>query len=483
MLNLLSPLWSTQSSQQEGASNASDANFFFKINGKESLLDLTYSSHDRPESFTSVLNFLKNEGDLADKNTPTLDLSANDSPHFAAKSGNQLPLDLEPLPIVNNFEVSFTKNKKQKDDLIVIDLPKDPVEEMVAKSASMLDSLDSALHSASIEIKSTDSNASNPLLGGALLASKADKVNAGQVSQGQESPGQVKADQAALQKAEQLSALMPEKSGAAEVELGREGVATLSKNAGKDLAAIQNALHGSDDAANEAKLNHKLGLAQANASKLERQEFFNQLQMSPSATKLDNQLGSLNAVASLLNETQSKTQSNARSNLSALESVEGIRALSNVEHSDTKAGLKTSVQPEMPQQLQLKGNIPANLAMRIQWMFKQAMSSAEIMLDPPELGPMNVKIQQTNGETNIVFQVNNQAAKDALSEHMEKLKEMLADSGINLGEASVNQRGAGEQKDDSSDNKEQAGMLAENQTGDQQTITQEINHNLVDVYS
>lgn len=103
------------------------------------------------------------------------------------------------------------------------------------------------------------------------------------------------------------------------------------------------------------------------------------------------------------------------------------------------ASTNLTANSEFTQGLHLKRNFAPNLAMRIQWMFSQALSSAEIMMDPPEMGPLSVKIQQTNGETNILFQAANSSTKDALNENLPKLREMLEQQGMSLGDAQVEQ--------------------------------------------
>jgi len=94
---------------------------------------------------------------------------------------------------------------------------------------------------------------------------------------------------------------------------------------------------------------------------------------------------------------------------------------------------------EIQQGLNLKNNFSPNLALRIQWMYKQALSSAEILMDPPELGPLSIKVDNHKGETNIVFQVSNGQTKEMIESNLVKLKELLAEQGINLGDTQVEQ--------------------------------------------
>ncbi len=90
--------------------------------------------------------------------------------------------------------------------------------------------------------------------------------------------------------------------------------------------------------------------------------------------------------------------------------------------------------------LVLNKGFNSNLALRIQWIYQQALSSAEILMDPPELGPLSVKISNNNGETNILFQATNPLTKDMIEDNLAKLRQLLGDQGINLGDTQVEQQ-------------------------------------------
>jgi flagellar hook-length control protein FliK len=64
---------------------------------------------------------------------------------------------------------------------------------------------------------------------------------------------------------------------------------------------------------------------------------------------------------------------------------------------------------------------------------------AEIRLDPPELGSMQIRIRSEAEQAQVNFVVQNQQAKEALEQSMPKLKEMLAEQGIQLGESNIQQ--------------------------------------------
>jgi len=172
-----------------------------------------------------------------------------------------------------------------------------------------------------------------------------------------------------------------------------------------------------------------------------------------------------------------------------------------VEHSPTQTSLSPTLQgkagaeqsavqqliasSEFTQGLNLKRQFTPNLAMRIQWMFNQTLSSAEILMDPPEMGPLSVKLQHNNGETSILFQVANLATKEALDDNLSRLKEMLAEQGILLGEAQVQHQEKKDQSGEKGPNADSSGSLADSteSTNDEQPVTQIMSERILDVYS
>ncbi|MET1255059.1 flagellar hook-length control protein FliK [Aliikangiella maris] len=159
--------------------------------------------------------------------------------------------------------------------------------------------------------------------------------------------------------------------------------------------------------------------------------------------------------------------------------------------SQTPAPMRLSPESSFTHPLFARQDFSPNLALRVQWMLNQGLSSAEIMMDPPEMGPLSVKIQQTNGETHIVFQVNNPATKELLEENMQKLKNMLAESGINLGDTEVNQqqRDLFAQSNDTDNTDSQSGSLNSQGESTDEDLSQQrssvviTSDQLLDVYS
>ncbi len=76
---------------------------------------------------------------------------------------------------------------------------------------------------------------------------------------------------------------------------------------------------------------------------------------------------------------------------------------------------------------------------RLQWMVGQNLQSADIRLDPPELGSMEVRIQIHKDHASISFAAPNPQVRDALESAVPRLREMMNDIGLSLGDVNVSQ--------------------------------------------
>lgn len=80
------------------------------------------------------------------------------------------------------------------------------------------------------------------------------------------------------------------------------------------------------------------------------------------------------------------------------------------------------------------------LAEKIRWMVNARQTMAEIRLDPPELGSMQVRVNVAGEAASVSFVVQSAAAREAIADAMPKLRDMLAEQGIELGESHVQQQ-------------------------------------------
>ncbi len=74
---------------------------------------------------------------------------------------------------------------------------------------------------------------------------------------------------------------------------------------------------------------------------------------------------------------------------------------------------------------------------RLQLMLSNGQHSAEIQLDPPELGSLQVKVTTRNEQTQVIFVAPNNAVRDALEQQLPRLRETLENAGLQLQDASV----------------------------------------------
>ncbi|MEO8630662.1 MAG: flagellar hook-length control protein FliK [Betaproteobacteria bacterium] len=77
------------------------------------------------------------------------------------------------------------------------------------------------------------------------------------------------------------------------------------------------------------------------------------------------------------------------------------------------------------------------LSQRVVWMAGQQLQSASFRVEPPQLGPIEVRLSISNDQANLLFTAAHGVARDAIQASLPRLQEMLADSGLTLGNVSV----------------------------------------------
>ncbi len=77
---------------------------------------------------------------------------------------------------------------------------------------------------------------------------------------------------------------------------------------------------------------------------------------------------------------------------------------------------------------------------KVMLMVSQKLQQFDITLDPPELGNMQVRVNLQNEQAVVSFVVQNQQAKEALEQNMHKLRDMLEQQGVDVGDANVEQQ-------------------------------------------
>lgn len=113
-----------------------------------------------------------------------------------------------------------------------------------------------------------------------------------------------------------------------------------------------------------------------------------------------------------------------------------------------------------------------DLGNRIVWMASRMESRAELVLTPPQMGRIEVSLTVAGDQANAIFTSANPVVREALEAAMPRLREMLADAGIQLGQAQVGAENARQsaQQEKNGDNFA-LGQGATPETGPFQAIT------------
>ena len=80
---------------------------------------------------------------------------------------------------------------------------------------------------------------------------------------------------------------------------------------------------------------------------------------------------------------------------------------------------------------------------RIVWMAEQRLGHAEIRLNPEHLGPIEVRVQMDGTQVSAEFQSGHAGVRQAIEASLPRLREMLGQQGLQLGQTDVGQRHAG----------------------------------------
>ncbi|MDR9825991.1 flagellar hook-length control protein FliK [Vibrio sp. FNV 38] len=83
---------------------------------------------------------------------------------------------------------------------------------------------------------------------------------------------------------------------------------------------------------------------------------------------------------------------------------------------------------------------------RVQVMLSKNLKNIDIRLDPPELGRMQIRMNMNGDATTVHFTVANAQARDVVEQAMPRLREMLAQQGVQLADTSVQQQSSGQQQ-------------------------------------
>ncbi|WP_289107577.1 flagellar hook-length control protein FliK [uncultured Pseudoalteromonas sp.] len=157
-----------------------------------------------------------------------------------------------------------------------------------------------------------------------------------------------------------------------------------------------------------------------------------------------------------INNTQAQINTqydNARYEQSIIES----QAIQSQQLQSSTAQVKqVNIDASMMQAINIvKSDAAKMLQERVSSMLSISNKEAEIRLDPPEMGSMQIRIRSDAEQAQINFVVQNQQAKEALEQSMPRLREMLAEQGIDLGESTISYGQSGSEQSDEGEGQSQ----------------------------
>jgi flagellar hook-length control protein FliK len=125
---------------------------------------------------------------------------------------------------------------------------------------------------------------------------------------------------------------------------------------------------------------------------------------------------------------------------------------------------RSTLVPGQPVQIQQSGWSEA-VVDRVMWLSSQNLKSAEIQLDPAELGRMEVRIDMTKDQTQVTFLSPHAGVRDALEGQMQRLRDMFAQQGmtmdVNVSDQSLSRGWQGEGGGESRGRGAAGGLVAE----------------------
>lgn len=227
-------------------------------------------------------------------------------------------------------------------------------------------------------------------------------------------------------------------------------------------------------------------------SSMQNQDYFNNLGMhakepgtSIPAGLAANNITTQLAGAHFLPENRESILLNMNEQLVPVQSTN-----SNIAQGLAAVGLGTATQAATAQTQMAPLNLgqnawEANLGSRLQMMIGQNVQTAEIRLDPPELGALDIKIKVSNDIASVNITSPHSQVREALETAVPRLREMFAENGLSLGDVNVRQESFAQQQNSNEHEKGGATAATDSDFGDEPiSVTRRIlSDSLLDTYA
>ncbi len=125
-----------------------------------------------------------------------------------------------------------------------------------------------------------------------------------------------------------------------------------------------------------------------------------------------------------------------------LQNIQALHASTNKILDINAQTQKAGVTSQMETIALYRKDFTSALQDKVMVMVQQKIRQVDIRLDPPELGSMQVRLNLQNEQASVHFIVQHQQAKEVLDQNMPKLRDMLAEQGVNVGDTNVGHHNA-----------------------------------------
>ncbi|MGB1973967.1 MAG: flagellar hook-length control protein FliK [Vibrio toranzoniae] len=188
---------------------------------------------------------------------------------------------------------------------------------------------------------------------------------------------------------------------------------------------------------------------------------------APAATKAGStdmllKAGAGAAALSGLGKAGAKEDSKDSTFAQQIASAAGVQGAATAGSAPTRAEIQAAQQAPLQLTKELANE---QVAEKVQMMMSKNLKNLDIRLDPPELGQMKIRMTMNNDVANVHFTVSNQQARDVIEQTLPRLREMLAQQGMQLADSSVQQQSSGQGQDSYNNGEQQSGP---NRTNDGQ---------------
>ncbi|PMH41036.1 hypothetical protein BCU68_04975 [Vibrio sp. 10N.286.49.B3] len=138
----------------------------------------------------------------------------------------------------------------------------------------------------------------------------------------------------------------------------------------------------------------------------------------------------------------------------ALQGSEGEESLSQLSAATSQQLAPATQQQATRAEIQAAQQVPLQLtkelaneqvAEKVQIMMSKNLKNLDIRLDPPELGRMSIRLNMNNDSASLHITVSNSQARDIIEQTLPRLRDMLAQQGVQLSDSSVSQQNSGQQ--------------------------------------